>query len=149
MHTDGGRRALQSDSDLVLGAAVGGRHNGRVLSNDEDVAVSNRFWERPGIRMGIRQLGGSERGVSRARCSGQLVQGLPATSLAVCRGPGRLDCPISICVVPTTFDSRRVSGGACARTARTAAGPERATVAVVRTTVVRDSISKRRTEFLI
>lgn len=115
MLTDGGRRALQSDSDLVLGAAVGGRHNGRVLSNDEDVAVSNRLWERPGIRMGIRQLGGSERGVSRARCSGQLVQGLPATSLAVCRGPERLDGPISICVVPTTFDSRRVNRwGVCA-----------------------------------
>jgi hypothetical protein len=124
MLTDGGRRALQSDSDLVLGAAVGGRHNGRVLSNDEDVAVSNRLWERPGIRMGIRQLGGSERGVSRARCSGQLVQGLPATSLAVCRGPERLDGPISICVVPTTFDSRRVNRwDVCAQRGRRGAAP--------------------------
>jgi hypothetical protein len=43
------------------------------------------------------------------------VQGLPATSLAVCRGPERLDGPISICVVPTTFDSRRVNRwGVCA-----------------------------------
>jgi hypothetical protein len=74
--------------------------------------------------MGIRQLGGSERGVSRARCSGQLVQGLPATSLAVCRGPERLDGPISICVVPTTFDSRRVNRwDVCAQRGRRGAAP--------------------------
>ena len=66
VHAHGWRQAC-SAKRLVLGAAAGGRHDGRVLSNDEDVAVSNRFWERPGIRMGIRQLGGSERGVSRAR----------------------------------------------------------------------------------